>query len=303
MKITYRPAEEQDLAGAHLALVEALNQSARERNQPSLEIDFQDALPLWQHLLGTSEGGFWVAEAKDRMAGFACGIPRERLWYLSYLVVHPEYQGQGIARDLLARVLEGSYRGQVEVRAAYADTANWISVSLYARHGLFPRVPILHLQGSISEMSPLGEEQAQPEFEVARLSEDTLTALGDLDQEIRAVRREVDHRFWLGMRGLRAYLFSRAGNPVAYAYLSDDGTMGPIATLRREDIRPILNFALERLSDQGVDRFTARVPGLNTEAISFLYERGFTLQEMSLILSSQPFGRWENYIVSQASLL
>ncbi|MBI3286611.1 MAG: GNAT family N-acetyltransferase, partial [Chloroflexi bacterium] len=294
MKIAYRLAEERDLHGAHQALIEALNQSARERNQPLLEIDFQDSLPLWRHFLGTSEGGFWVAEAKDRLVGFTCSIPRDRLWYLSYLVVHPEYQGQGIARELLTRVLEGSYRGRIEVRAAYADTANWVSVSLYARHGLFPRVPLLHLQGSITEIAPPAEEKQPPEFEVAQLSEETLRALGALDEEVRGVRREVDHRFWLGVPGMRSYLFHRAGNPVAYAYLSDDGTIGPLATLRQDDVRPILNFALERLSDQGVDRFSVRVPGLNTEAISLLYERGFTLQEMSLILSSQPFGHWEN---------
>jgi len=102
---------------------------------------------------------------------------------------------------------------------------------------------------------------------------------------------------------MRCYLFRERKRAIAYAYLSDEGHIGPLATLKGEYMRPILGFAIERLSDQGVDTFTVRVPGINTEAVSLLYERGFTIQEMHLLISSLPFGRWENYIISRPSLL
>jgi ribosomal protein S18 acetylase RimI-like enzyme len=303
MKVNYRLAEERDLESAHHIMVEALDQVALQMGRPSVEADFEDYLPLWHHFLATSDEGFWVAEVKGKLAAFACSILRDGLWFLSHLMVLPEFQGQGIGGELLARALQGAQREEVKIIATYADASNWPSISLYARHGMFPRVPILHMRGSIISMSLDQREAEPPEFQVAGLSEETVAALGEIDEKIRGAKRHIDHRYWLGAPEMRCYLFRERKRAVAYAYLSDEGRIGPLATLKGEYMRPILGFAIERLSDQGVDTFTVRVPGINTEAVSLLYERGFTIQEMQLLISSLPFGRWENCIISRPSLL
>ncbi|TKJ29425.1 MAG: hypothetical protein CEE40_08430 [Chloroflexi bacterium B3_Chlor] len=304
MKVDYRLAEEQDLEPAHEALVESLNQFAMQRALPLVEMDFEENLPLWHHFLGTSGEGFLVAEVKKRLAGFCCHILRGNLWFLSYLVVAPEFQGIGIGRELFERAqAEAQSDNQMKVMAAYANASNWPSISLYTRNGIFPRTPMLKLEGGISGLWEVSREVEPLPGEVASLSEETVALIDGIDLEIREFQRDIDHRFWLGARGMRCYLFKKRKKVVGYAYISDDGTIGPLAALSAEDVAKMLGFCLDRLSSKGVDRFTMHVPGDNTGALSLLYDRGFKIQDLSLILSSVPFGKWEHYIISRPSLL
>ncbi len=305
MKVNYRPAVEEDLESAHEALVESLNQFAMQRALPLVEMDFEESLPLWRHFLGTSGEGFLVAEVKKRLAGFCCNIVRGDLWYLSYFVVAPEFQGTGLGRDLFEKALaEAQSNKEVRVMAAYTSAANWPSVSLYTRNGMFPRMPVLKLEGNISDMCQATREVEPLPGEVASLTEDTIALIDDIDLAIRGAKRDLDHRFWLGAAGMRCYLFKKAGEVTGYAYVSDDGTVGPLATLNAEDdVERMLCFCLDRLSSQGVDSFTLHIPGHNTGALALLYDRAFKIQELGLIMSSIPFGKWENYIISRPSLL
>lgn len=304
MKIAYRLAEENDLAPAHRIMEEALEQFARERNLPAPEpIDFEDYLPQWRHFLGTSDEGFWVAEVKDRVVGFSCGIIRDSLWLLSYLVVHPEYQGQGIARELLARALESSYRAKVEARAAYTDAANSASVSLFVKNGLFPWLPVLRLRGLLTAMTLPSQSDENLDFQVLELSDQNISTLGEIDAEVRGIRRALDHGYWLGNPAMRCYLAQRMGQPLGYTYLADDGTIGPLAVRREEYLRPVLHFSINRLAEAGADTFQVNVPGANHQALSALYELGFNLQQVDLLLSSKPFGHWERYTFSDSPLL
>lgn len=304
MKVDYRLACEEDLESAHRTLMESLNQFALQRALPLVELDFQDSLPLWRHFLDTSGGCFLVAEVKKRLAGFCCNIARDSLWFLSYLVVAPEFQATGIGRDLFERALdEARNNEEIEVIAAYTNAANWPSISLYIRNGIFPRMPVLKLEGSISDMCEPTREVQPLQGEVAGLSEQTIASISDIDLEVRGVNRDVDHRFWLGAPGMRCYLFENGEKVSGYAYVSDDGIIGPLATANQADVEQMLCFCLDRLSSQGVDRFSVHVPGDNTGALALLYDRGFKIQELALMMSSHPFGKWENYIISRPSLL
>ncbi len=304
MKVHFRLAREEDLEPAHRVMVESLNQFATQRGMPLLEMDFEDNLPLWRHFLGTSGEGFLVAEVKKRLAGFCCYIERGNLWFLSYLVVAPEFQGTGIGRQLFDRALaEAQGQKQSRILAAYTNASNWPSISLYTRNGLFPRIPVLKLEGDISGVCEATRVVEPLPGEVASLNEETVALVDEIDEQVRQFKRDIDHRFWLGASGMRCYLFKRNGNAVGYAYISDDGAIGPVAALKPDDMENMLCFCLDRLSSEGVDRFTLHVPGENTGALSLLYDRGFKIQDLSLLLSSVAFGKWENYVISRPSLL
>jgi ribosomal protein S18 acetylase RimI-like enzyme len=304
MKINYRLAGEDDLYLIHTALVDSLSQFASQRALPLAEMDFEESLPLWRHLLGAGGKGFLVAEVKKRIAGFCSYIVRENLWFLSYLVVAPEFQGTGIGRELFERALSEARGNQAaKVIAAYASASNWPSISLYTRNGIYPRMPVLKLEGSITNLCEPAEPVEPLPGEVASLSEDAVAQIDEVDHEIRHFKRDIDHRFWLGSRSMRCYLFSDNGGVSGYAYIADDGSIGPLASLSADQIPSMLCFCLDRLSSKGVDTFTVHVPGENTSALSLLYERGFKIQDLSLVMSSLPFGSWENYIISRPSLL
>lgn len=304
MKANYRLAEEDDLYLIHQVLVDSLSQFAIEKALPPVELDFEESLPLWHHLLGAGGKGFLVAEVKKRIAGFCSYILRDSFWFLSYLAVAPEFQGTGVGRDLFELALtEGRNNSETKVTAAYTNASNWPSISLYTRSGIYPRTPILRLEGSISNLCEPTQEVEPLPGEVASLSEETIGLIDRIDLEVRQFTRDIDHRFWLGARGTRCYLFTQQDQTIGYAYVSDDGTIGPLAALHPPDVAKILCYCLDRLASEGADKFVVRVPGENTKALSLLYDRGFKLQDLSLVMSSVPFGHWENYIISRPSLL
>jgi hypothetical protein len=241
---------------------------------------------------------------KKRIAGFCCYIVRDKLWFLSYLSVSPEFQGTGVGRHLFGTALsEGRENAEIEMLAAYTNSSNWPSISLYTRSGIFPRMPVLRLEGTITNLcEPTQPVEALP-GEVASLTEESLAVIDDIDLQVRDYTRTIDHRFWLGARGMRCYLFTDDGHTVGYAYVSDDGTIGPLAALEAPDVTRILCYCLDRLASEGADKFLVHVPGENTGALSLLYDRGFILHDLSLVMSSVPFGKWENYIISRPSLL
>lgn len=304
MKVDYRPAEEDDLYLIHQVLVDSLSQFAVERALPRVEMDFEESLPLWRHLLGAGGKGFLVSEVKKRIAGFCCYIVRGNLWFLSYLAVAPEFQGTGVGRELFELALaEGRQNSEIKVIAAYANASNWPSISLYTRNGIFPRMPVLTLEGSISDLCEPRQQVEPLPGEVASLSEETISLIDGIDLEVRQFTRDIDHRFWLGARRMRCYLFTERDQALGYAYVSDDGTIGPLAALHPPEVARMLCYCLDRLSSEGADKFVVRVPGENIEALSLLYERGFQLQDLSLVMSSVPLGQWETYIISRPSLL
>jgi ribosomal protein S18 acetylase RimI-like enzyme len=304
MKVDYRLAEEDDLYPIHTVLVESLNQFAAERALPLAEMDFDESLPLWRHLLGAGGKGFLVAEVKKRIAGFCSYIVRDHLWFLSYLVVSPEFQGTGIGRELFERVLtEARGNDTAKVVAAYTNASNWPSISLYTRNGIYPRMPVLRMEGSITNLCEPSKPIESLPGQVVSLSEETVSLIDDIDLQIRGFRRDIDHRFWLGNREMRCYVFGGKDEVSGYAYVSDDGDIGPLAALKVEDIASMLCFCLDRLSSEGADEFFLHVPGENTVALALLYDRGFKIQDLSLVMSSAPFGKWENYIISRPSLL
>jgi ribosomal protein S18 acetylase RimI-like enzyme len=304
MKVDYRLAEEDDLYPIHTALVESLNQFAAERALPLVEMDFDESLPLWRHLLGEGGKGFLVAEVKKRLAGFCSYILRDHLWFLSYLVVSPEFQGTGIGRELFERALsEARGNETAKVVAAYTNASNWPSVSLYTRNGIYPRMPVLKMEGSITNLCEPSKPVEPLAGQVVSLSEETVSLIDDIDLQIRGFRRDIDHRFWLGSRGMRCYVFGGKDGVSGYAYVSNDGSIGPLAALSADHIASMLCFCLDRLSSEGADQFSVHVPGENTVALALLYDRGFKIQDLSLVMSSVPFGKWENYIISRPSLL
>ncbi len=114
---------------------------------------------LFNHLQATDPDRFVVAATPspdggaEQVVGFASAIERESLWYLSMLFVLPEFQGAGLGRALLDRVMPD---GDGHVRALATDSAQPISNALYSSYGVVPRMPLLNLNGLPSRPEAFG---------------------------------------------------------------------------------------------------------------------------------------------------
>ena len=103
---TIRLARETDPPLTSRVLAAALNELYRRRSVP-LVVGDDSRRGLHEHLLRHDPQRFWIAERNGHVVGFSVGIDRGAWWFLSALFVHPEAQGAGVGRQLLARAMAG----------------------------------------------------------------------------------------------------------------------------------------------------------------------------------------------------
>ena len=245
------------------------------------------------------------------MIGFArSAIVRERLWYLSMLFVLPEFQGPGLGRDLLGRVLPDRWR---MARATATDSAQPISNAMYASHGMVPRMPLLSLVGLPRRPEAFGD--AAIRGRARRLRRDrrpgrpTVTATGCWSRRstpsiascsaspirpITAFLRTESRHGWL-YRG-------PDGTPVGYGYAGEAGRVGP-------DRRPRRGAARARPRPPDLGRRAARrlrdwVGGAADRAVVPALRAGFRLDQFPVLLCwDRPFADFSRYLPISPGLL
>ena len=154
--VTLRPADPGDLGECATIWRTAINDYIGRLGQADIPPEVHPVTRLFAHLQATDPELFVVASvsqehrrtgdaaAGERIVAFGSAIVRERLWYLSMLFVLPEFQGAGLGRDVLARLLPAD---DTMARATATDSVQPISNAIYATLGLVPRLPRLRLVG------------------------------------------------------------------------------------------------------------------------------------------------------------
>ena len=106
-----------------------------------LLVDRAAFLPLWQqdeHAIFTSlqRNGFLLkAEWHEVLVGYAAGIWNESYGHINRLAVHPQAQGQGIGKRLLAESISHFHQGGVHRITLNTQVNNTASRQLYEQFG------------------------------------------------------------------------------------------------------------------------------------------------------------------------
>jgi hypothetical protein len=108
---------------------------------------------------------------------------------------------------------------------------------------------------------------------------------------LESARGDAEIRWLLGDR--EGYLYTRADNPVGFAFVGKRGT-GPIAALEPSDLPDILLHIEDRAASLGLEKIEFQVPGPNEVAARHLLSRGFRIDPwVNLLMSDRPFGRFD----------
>jgi GNAT superfamily N-acetyltransferase len=266
--VELRRATEADLDGQYDVFCAAIGTLFRRHafEPPSPP---RDAFAAQQaHLIRHDGERSVVAEDGGRVVAFAAALVREDTWFLSSLFVLPEYQSVGLGKRLLAGVWgDGHAR-----RLTLTDSIQPVSNGLYARRGLIPATPMLHLAGIVARADESRLEAADPDD----------AALADLDRVAYGFDRAPDHVFW--SRSARATLWRRDGAPVAYSYAWPHGRIGPLAGRDAPGAAAALQAELARLRGRSVE---VVAPGSASELVEAALEAGlrFTRPPGLLLLS------------------
>jgi GNAT superfamily N-acetyltransferase len=305
MDVTYRPGSPGDATAAARIIVVALNDLMTRQNRAPIAGTGAGMSAVLAHLARTDPRRFWIAACEERSVAFGCAWVRSDLCYLSGLFVLPGWQGRGLGRGLLERAM-GDRPSSGDMSAVMSSAANPVSNGLYARHGMYPLMPVLYLKGRVPARSAaisLGSLQAAP------LADADLDDLRAVDSAVTGLDRTPDHAWLLGEAGRSGWLFRRRGAVAGYGYLGGDGTegddaIGPVATLHAEDQEAVLGFLLAQAADAGAVTATVAVPGHNTSAQRLLWQAGFGFEGATgLFGCTRPFGRFDRYLFAGDALM
>lgn len=129
-----------------------------------------------------------------KMMGACFYHPREHHVSLGIMGVDPDYSGRGIGRRLVNHILDFTREQGYRACRLVSSAINMDSFSLYNRAGFVPRVSCHDMVIAV----PHAGLPDAPGCDAARVRDATLAdvpAMGELEMEVSAIRREVDYRY------------------------------------------------------------------------------------------------------------
>jgi GNAT superfamily N-acetyltransferase len=331
--VTVRPARPDELATCAAIFRTAINHYTRPLGQIEVPEDPGPVTRLWAHTRSTDPDRFVVAtvarpvdgsgspddaDAADveRIVAFGSALLRNGLWYLSMLFVLPEFQGAGVGRRILARILPAD---RATFRATATDSAQPISNALYATYDIVPRMPLLNLTGlpirpeafgsmpsGISAIpfdeidgGPVGDATDGVDGFGRRLLANELDAL---DRDALGVAHPADHAF-VRAEGRRGWLYRGPdGATVGYGYAGEAGRLGPVALRDPALFGPVLGHLTTAVVPRGA--FALWVGGAADRALVPALQAGFRLEPFPILLCwDRPFGDFSRYLPNSPGLL
>lgn len=283
----------------------------------ALPFDLGPVQRLFGHLLVTDPERFWVAVVDgsgpddpapgagaldgERVLGFASANVRGRAWFLAMLFVDPAVQAHGLGRALLERVMAGT-DGQLLGTAT--DSAQPVSNAMYARLGIVPRVPVLHLVGSVerpSAMAALPAGLAAPRLDA--LEEDrTAEAIAAIDRELLGYDHPRDHDYVRDDGKIGFAFRADDGRIVGYGYASPVGRVGPVAALDPDHLPAFVSHLVTTVPATGAH--SVWVAGDAATTVAMLLRAGFRLEPFpALIAFSEPYADLSRYVPISLALL
>ena len=302
--IGFRPATEADLVASEDIWRVGLDGYLGPLGFPDMPTENPGLRRLHAHTLATDPSRFWVATdhaAADRVVAFGSAVLRGPVWFLSMLFVYPEFQGRGIGRGILERILPPPADGIALSTAT--DSAQPVSNALYASLGIVPRMPLFNLVGRPWEdwqppALPMGVRVLRATADLAGFPAER----DALDREVLGFDRAVDHAF-AGGDGRHTFAYvDEGGGLLGYGYASEAGRVGPIATRDAALLTPILAHLLVAVEPRGAS--STWLPGASDEAIRTALEAGLRIEGFPTILCwSTRFGDFARYTPISPGLL
>ena len=294
LPITYRPGTLDDSYAVFLVIEEAIA-DLLPRIGVMEETSFaspEKLVRMWdfrrsllEHLARTAEN-FWVAEQDGQVIGFARAVCHDGMRELTEFFVKPGVQSVGVGRHLFEQVFprEGARRRTI------IATTDLRAQARYLKAGVYPRFPIMYFEKEPEPVTILADLGFQ------RMTPADFAILDAIDEQILEFHRRADH-VWLNA-DRQGWLYMRDGAPVGYGYTGKNN--GPFALLVPADFPA----ALAKMEDQ-----TARAGGVlvgvcgrvpNRDAVDYLLTHGYKIPDgfMAFFMSDEPFGKFEQYIVT-----
>jgi GNAT superfamily N-acetyltransferase len=239
--------------------------------------------------------GFWVATVEDKIAGITLSWVRGSLWYLAHLFVSPPYQGLDIGRNLMEKAMKHHRDTPITNRALVTFAYNRVSISLYARNGMYPREPLYYMECPSTQLkketnNKLAHERIT-DFQKAK------AVITGIDKITTGYPREKNHEFMFSLPTVQFHIFSHNKEPVGYAYVWQNGRIGPLATTSEKTFQDTLVSALNIAKINGAPTVGILATGSNAKLMDVALEQKMRILDNWLLMSAKPFPNFSNYVI------
>jgi Acetyltransferase (GNAT) domain len=240
--------------------------------------------------------GFWVATVEEKIAGITLSWVRGSLWYLAHLFVRPEYQGLDIGRNLMEKAMQHHKKQPITNRALVTFAYNPVSISLYARHGMYPREPMYYMECPSSQVKT-GSANTKLKNDRITDFEKNKTVLSRIDERTIGYPREKNHEFLFSLPTVRCHLYTTANEPVGYAYVWQNGRIGPLATINSTIFQDVLRSAFKLATSGGAPNVGMLATGSNEKLMEVALEQKMRILDNWLLMSAKPFPNFSSYVI------
>jgi hypothetical protein len=186
---------------------------------------------------------------------------------------------------------------EIRNRALVTLEYNPVSISLYSRYGIYPREPLYWMEGprqnvkSIDNDTELTSQRADT-FQTVR---ETLTAI---DTDCIGYPREKNHEFLFSLPTYKCYIYSFRNESIGYAYVAQNGRVGPAATKSQESFASVVESALGYAArEEKASNVSLNATGSNEELMKLAFRNGMRIRDNFLLMSSKPFPNLSRYVV------
>lgn len=238
--------------------------------------------------------GVWLAEDDGEMAGFALSWVCGPLWFLAELFVASGRQGQGIGNELLDRTLQHAAQAGATRKSLITFAFNVVSQGLYTRHGLLPRVPIHLCSAERASLAQHPSAHALRTVPILARSAD-FAKLRRLDAETLGFSREKHHKYLLGDPRMKGVFLEEGGHCIGYAYISQTGHIGPMATVRPQVMPAAFGTALAIAAAGESRQVSVFVPG-TSEVLTIAATQGMQFTLPMMLMSAGDSVDWTRYL-------
>jgi GNAT superfamily N-acetyltransferase len=300
--VSYRKAKAEDFPEIFGLLRNSVDNLLREHGffdsspfaSPKLPA-IPQTFPWFEMGLKEDSDGFWVATVENKIAGITLSWVRGSLWYLAHLFVRPEYQGLDIGRNLMEKAMRHHKTAPITNRALVTFAYNPVSISLYARHGMYPREPMYYMECPSNQVKT-GPTNTKLKNERITDFEKNKTILSRIDEHTLGYPRDKNHEFLFSLPTVRCHLYSTANKPVGYAYVWQNGRIGPLATISPAIFQDVLRSAF-KLAAEGAANVGMLATGSNEQLMEVALEQKMRMLDNWLLMSTKPFPNFSNYVI------
>lgn len=297
-QISYRHPGESELVSAFRLIRRSYNNLQLRSGRRPHGAPLGDVPLFYYHIHKTDYNGCWAAYSEKKMVGFGHALMRGRQWYLAFLFVDPRFQFMGIGREILRRCMDYG-KPRADSFALCTFPYNEAALGLYCSFGMMPVYPILGMkrtEKTVTRVKPTGLRMIEDN------SNRSVLRINRLEKEIRGYSRLVDLRYFACQPDYRTLNFYKSTKWIGYSVVHKKSLIGPAGAARAGYLPDILTESVRHCLPWQADPVRLFLGGTNGAAYRRLISLGFTIDDLSVFLSTKSYGDFSRYVPAHPAM-